>query len=502
MILALALACAAQASAPEATSSTTAVVVDATATLDPSDPGAAAAPLPPLPSDDDLRLLAADDIGVARGPLRRAARTAPSAATRALAVRLLATNDASLATARICARTLRLDVDVEPRRAAAECLGRLGPKLSGPQTPQLLAALNDPAIDVVTMAGWALSNVGDAAAVGPLAERIGHPDVRVGRLFHGYSERLRDRLNLRYGADIAPGSASSPTSVPPGAVLAFGANSLDAAASTAWLGIYGAMVGWLEGPLLVAAHGGTAGGDAAPLAALGVGAVAGAAMSAYGFARAPHLPLAHTVVQFGAFGTLAGYGAGLLAKNGAPAGVLAADGAVLGTLVGTGMGMVLVETAPPSMGALAAGMTAAVGVGAAGAALTTANGDAFDKNLGALLFAGSVAGAGTTLLLGQRDIGLFPVVGAAAGFGVGAGVGGIAASSMAGSTLTEQTGWVMVASMLVGAAGGGVLGAWLPADLDPLLGGRLTLNAPSLAVLPALGGNTQTAAVAVVSGAF
>jgi hypothetical protein len=501
MILALALACAAQTSAPEAPSSTTAVLVEATATLDPS-AAPEAEPLPPLPSDDDLRLLAADDIGVARSPLRRAARTAPSGATRALAVRLLATNDASLATARICARTLRLDVDVEARRAAAECLGRLGPKLSGPQTPQLLAALNDPAIDVVTMAGWALSNVGDAAAVGPLAERISHPDVRVGRLFHGYSERLRDRLNLRYGADITPGSASAPTSVPPGGVLAFGANNLDAAASTAWLGIYGAMVGWLEGPLVVAAHGGTAGGDAAPLAALGVGAITGAAMSAYGFARAPHLPLAHTVVQFGTFGTLAGYGAGQLAKNGAPAGVLSADAAVLGTLLGTGVGMILVETAPPSMGALAAGMTAAVGVGAAGATLTAANGDAFDKSLGALLFAGSVAGAGTTLLLGQQDIGLFPVVGAAAGFGVGAGAGIVVASSAAGSGFTDQSGWIVVAGMLAGAAGGGVLAAQLPGDLDPLLSGRLKLNAPSLAVLPALGGNTQPAAVAMLSGAF
>jgi hypothetical protein len=46
------------------------------------------------------------------------------------------------------------------------------------------------------------------------------------------------------------------------------------------------------------------------------------------------------------------------------------------------------------------------------------------------------------------------------------------------------------------------LAAQLPGDLDPLLSGRLKLNAPSLAVLPALGGNTQPAAVAMLSGAF
>jgi hypothetical protein len=226
-------------------------------------------------------------------------------------------------------------------------------------------------------------------------------------------------------------------------------------------------------------------------------------MSAYGFARAPHLPLAHTVVQFGTFGTLAGYGGGLLARSGAPAGVLAADGALLGTLVGTGVGMLLVEVSPPTMGALAAGMTAGVGVGTAGLVLTAYNGSSFDKSLGALLLAGSAAGASTTLLLGRHDIGLFPVVGAATGFGLGAGVGGIVASAVTGSSVgDEQTGWLLVSSMVAGAAVGGVLAARLPAELDPLLSGTLKLNAPSLALLPALGGNTQPAAVAMVSGAF
>ncbi|HEY1097456.1 MAG TPA: HEAT repeat domain-containing protein, partial [Myxococcota bacterium] len=235
MIVAVALALLAQVSAPVAApvaapSSTSseavvdprAVTVDAApagsgVSFDPDDPP----PVVDLPSDDQLRLLAQRDIAAARPTLRRAARTAERAGTRALAVRLLATNDASVATARICARALRLDVDANVRRAGAECLGRVGPRLGAPHTPALLAALDDPALDVVTMAGWGLANVGDAAAIGALNSRVTHPDVRVGRLFHGYTLRLRERLGLTYAGSndgtVAPRpSTKDPTAVPPG----------------------------------------------------------------------------------------------------------------------------------------------------------------------------------------------------------------------------------------------------------------------------------------------
>jgi hypothetical protein len=76
-------------------------IIGIVGTVDPA--GTAAVSV--LPTDDELRLLAERDLTQARAPLRRAARTADVAGTRALALRLLATHDASVATARICARS-------------------------------------------------------------------------------------------------------------------------------------------------------------------------------------------------------------------------------------------------------------------------------------------------------------------------------------------------------------------------------------------------------------
>jgi hypothetical protein len=452
--------------------------------------------------------MAERDIGAVRSALRRAARTSPSGPSRALALRLLATHDATVATARICARSLRLDADVAARRAAAECLGRVGPRLGAPHTPALIAALDDPALDVITMSGWALANVGDAAAVYPLTARASHEDVRVAKLFFGYAERLRDRLGLRYdGADPTQPprpSADEPTAVPPGVVLSFPALSVDSAAATGWLGIYGAMLGWVHGPLMLSAHGGQAGAEAGALAGLGLSALGAAAMSGYAYSRADRLVLAHTVVQLGTLGGLAGYGAGQLTAVGPASGVASANLSLLGSAVGIGLGMASVEARPPSVGALAAGLGVGAAVGVAGGTLAASYRYPFSQSLGAMLFAGGVAGAGTTLLLAEQDVGLFPVAGASAGALVGGGVGGLVAWAIEpdGGTATEATGWIVLLSMAAGAGLGGAVGWAVPSEGDPFLKSTLKLDPPSLAVLAPAAGLTEPAHVVAISGRF
>jgi hypothetical protein len=487
--------------------------------VDPAavDPAAAADAPPPLPDDDQLARLAAQDINVARAPLRRAARTASSATTRALALRLLAAHDAGTATARICARSLRLDDDAIVRRAAGECLGRLGGKLAGGHTPALVAALDDDAIDVVTMAGWALANVGDAASVHPVAARVAHPDERVARMFRGYALRLQDRWGLAAPPTSSSSSSSSsttppaaeagPTAAPPGVALTLPASGLDVALATGWLGLYGAMLGWFHGPLLFAAHGGPAGAEAGALAALGLSALGGAALSGYGFARADSLPLAHTVVQLGTFGTLAGYGAGQLVGFPPISGVAAANLAAVGSLAGMGLGMAFVEQNAPTMGALAAGIAASIGVGTASATLVSSYGYPFDQQLGVMLVTGAVAGAATTTLLARADVGLFPIAGATL---LGMAGGGVAAFGMAFvdgavdvfAPQTEATGWVVLSAIAAGAALGGALGWAIPADLDPLRAGTLKLQPPTLALLPGWGVRPEPTAMAALSGVF
>jgi hypothetical protein len=486
--------------------------IDRAAVSSAVDPAAAADEPPPLPDDDELARLAAQDINVARAPLRRAARTASSATTRAVALRLLAAHDAGTATARICARSLRLDDDATVRRAAGECLGRLGGKLAGGHTPALVAALDDDAIDVVTMAGWALANVGDAAAVHPVAARAAHPDERVARMFRGYALRLQDRWGLAAPPSSSsgvspPATEAGPTAAPPGVALTLAASGLDVALATGWLGLYGAMLGWFHGPLLFAAHGGPAGAEAGALAALGLSALGGAALSGYGFARADSLPLAHTVVQLGTFGTLAGYGAGQLVGFPPISGVAAANLAAVGSLAGMGLGMAFVEQNTPTMGALAAGIAASVGVGTAAATLVSSYGYPFDQQLGVMLVTGSVAGAATTTLLARADVGLFPVAGATL---LGMAGGGVAAFGMAFvdgavdvfAPQTEATGWVVLSAIAAGAALGGALGWAIPADLDPLRAGTLKLQPPTLALLPGWGVRPEPTAMAALSGVF
>lgn len=446
-------------------------------TLDP----ATDAELPPsFVGDAELTRLAEEDIEVARPLLRRAARSAADPGSRALALRLLGTHDASSATARICSRALRLDVDAGARRAAAECIGRVGAETGGPHTPALVAALSDGNIDVVTMAGWALANVGDAPAIKAVAERASHPDVRVARLFLGYAERMQSRLGLvsETRADDVERDPQGRRLVPPGYVMVSQAHGLDLAASTAWLGLYGGVLGWYHGAFLISAHGGQAGGDAAALAGLGGAAVGAALGSAYAFTRADTLPLAHTVVQLGTLGTFAGFGAGLLSGFPPTSSIAAANLSFAGTLAGTAAGIALVEARPPTVGSLGVGIVSGLSVGTAAGALWSGYGLGPQFAIGAALLAGSVAGAAGTVATADLDIGLFPLAGAAAGTLLGAGVGAGTAYALDPDGTTEATGWGITASTLAGTALGAVGGMLLPRHIDPLLRPELELFPP------------------------
>jgi len=503
-----------------------------TAVADPAvvDAAADVPVVPPLPSDDELQRLATQDMAAARAPLRRAARTASSSTTRALALRLLATNDVGSATARICGRALRIDVDALVRRGAAECLGRLGSRFGAPQTAALVAALGDPAVDVVTMAGWALAAVGDAGSVAAVVAGANHADPRVAALFRGYAGRLKDRYGLSAlpskavpsvgpasnGAAGPPspmpssgaaGDATAPTAVPPGVAVTFPARSVDVAAATGWLGLYGAVAGWFHGSLLVAALGGPEGAQSAALAGLGARALGAAALSTYAYGAADSLPRAQTVVQLGTLGAMAGYGAGQLVGFPPVSAVASANLSAVGTIAGMGLGMAFVAQNEPTMGALAAGVAATLATGTAGGVLASSYGYPFNQTLGVLLVTGAMAGAATTTLLARADVGLFPVAGATAGALVlgGAGAGLMAAIEpgiAVGRPQTEATGWVVLSSIALGAALGGAAGLLVPADLDPFRTGTLRLQPPTLALLPGAGLRPTPTTVAMIGGSF
>ena len=250
--------------------------------------------------------------------------------------------------------------------------------------------------------------------------------------------------------------AATPTAVPPGVALTLPARSVDVALATAWLGLYGAMTGWFHGPLLIAAHAGPTGAEVGTLAGLGLATVGGAALSGYAFSSADSLPRAHTVVQLGTFGALAGYGAGQLVGFPPVSAVASANLSTVGTLAGMGLGMAFVARNEPTLGALAAGMAASVTTGTAAGVLAASYGYPFDQTLGVTLATGGIAGVATTTLLGRSDIGLFPVAGATLG-GLVTGAGGALLMSVvepgpsAGLPQSEATGWVVLSSVAVGA---------------------------------------------------
>jgi hypothetical protein len=464
---------------------------------------AAEADLPPTFLDDaELARLAQQDIAAARPVLRRSARSAASLATRALAVRLLATYDPGTATARICARALRVDVEPGVRRGAAECLGRLGPEVGGPHTPALVAALGDGNIDVVTMAGWALANVGDAPAIAAVAERTRHPDVRVSRLFLGYAERMQARLGLYTEArgDEVERDAEGRRLIPPGYLLVAQAHGLDLAVSTGWLGLYGGVLGWYHGAFLLSAHGGQAGADASALGGLGGAAVGAALASAYAFTRADSLPLAHTVVQMGTLGTFAGFGAGMLSGFPPASSVAAANLSAAGTLAGTAAGIALVEARPPTVGALGLGMVTGLSVGTATGALWSGYRLGPQFSIGASLLVGSVAGAASTIAAADLDIGLFPLAGAATGGLLGAGASAAVFYGVEPNGFTEATGWGIASATLAGTALGAVGGMLLPRDIDPLLKPELQLFPPLIGA--AIGKDGEAVPTLAFGGAF
>jgi hypothetical protein len=470
-----------------------------------------------LPPDADLQRIAATDAGSARPVLRRAARSAPSTVTRALALRLLATHDASSSTGRICARLLRLDPESVVRRAAAECLGQIGSRHAAPQTPALVAALDDVAIDVVTMAGWALANVGDAGAIAALTPFLEHPDARVVNLFRGYFRRLRDRFGLAPPPTLAVATAPTdaatrvPTAAtraaPPGVALTLSLKETGTGLAIAWLGTYGAAVGMVQGPLLASAHGGPVGAEAGALVGLAAAAGGSAALAAYGAAADLTIPEAHTVVQLGTLAAIAGFGAGQLVGFPPVSAVASTNLSLVGTAAGIGLGVALVSHNAPTMGALAAGSAATAACGVAGSVLASSYSYPVNQSLGVGLLSAGIGGLATTMLLARVDLGLFPVVGAFVG---GSALGGVAALGaialdpgvLSGRPLTAATGWLVLSAMAGGSALGAAAGAWAPRGLDPFVANTLRLSPPTVGVLPRVGGPTSEAPFASIAGSF
>jgi hypothetical protein len=451
------------------------------------------AALPPLPSAQEIKNLARADPRFARPILRRAARTAPDARRRALGIVVLARVDPTRATSRICARALRIDPAPRVRRAAAECLGRLPPGASETQTPALVAALSESeALDVRTMAGWALANVGDTSAIVSVSALVQHEDERVARLFYEYALRLRSRHGLAMTVDDS--RAGQPRLVPPGDALVAQSSGIEIAASTAWMALYGGMTGWLHGGLFPAAHGGAGFQQASALTALG-GAVAGvAAGGAYGFFAADELPRAQTVVQIGTAGTLAGYGFGLLSAVGPEAGLNTASYSLTGSIAGIGVGVLMNETLRPTPGALALGVATGLGAAVSLGTVGLTYGFEAERFAGLMLLTGGAAGGLTTIVAAPYEIGLLPIVAGTASGLVGAAVSGSVvglaeAAQLAnpGSPITPGAGWAVAGGYVVGAALGGGAAYLLPRDLDPFLA---SLKNPGEAIPVALIGGT------------
>lgn len=441
--------------------------------------------------DSSLTTLAAGNIDEARPVLRRSARSAPSAVSRALALRLLAQHDGSAATVRICMRALRIDDSPLVRRAGAECLGWLGPPMSAFATPALVAALDDSDIDVVTMAGWALAVAGDSSCISAVAARTTHPDGRVALLFSTYTRRLLVRLEL---VPLEPmgraRDAAGRELVPPGATLNEARRDLEQAISVGWLGLYGASVGFLHGASLMTAHGGSGGTNAAGLAGLAGAALAAAAASGHALATAERLVQAHTIVHFGVAGTLAGWGAGILSGFPPSSAVSAANLSFVGTLAGTAAGYAMATAQTPSPGALGAGLATGLAGGVALGALWRGYGLASNFTMGVSLLGGSTAAMLGTLAFADTEVGLFPVAGALAGTLIGSGAGAMASIGPSASVLgNEAAGWTVAGATVAGAAAGVIVGLALPRRLDPLIGARLP---PASARLTAVEGHRGT----------
>jgi hypothetical protein len=480
----------------------------AAAPVDPAEAAPARAALPALPSADDIKNLASANARFARPILRRAARTAPDDTRRALALSVLARVDPTRATGRICARALSVDPSPRVRRTAAECLGRLPPGASEMQTPGLVAALKDPVLDVVTMAGWALANVGEASSLPAVTELSNHEDFRVARLFYEYALRLRTRHSLPLPPVEQPETGDARL-VPRGDALISQVSGLEVTASTAWLAMYGGMSGWLHGGLFPAAYGGSVGQNLSALTALG-GAVGGVAVGgAYGFFRARRLTLAHNVVQLGTAGTVVGYGLGLLSGGPPQSGINMASFGLTGSLAGTAAGIAINETLAPTPGALAlgasVGLGAAVSFGALGVGYSLTPG----ATIGVAMLSGGSAALLTTVVAAPYDFGLLPIVGGTAGgilvaTGAGLLVGIVETGQLVGAAQawTPGAGWAVASAYAAGAVVGGGLMFLVPKDLDPFGGDQLKVAPPTVAFIPDATDPSRSVPVALVGGTF
>lgn len=465
-------------------------------------------PLPRAPTAAEVRNLMDADPRFARPILRRAARTATDPAVRALSLLALARVDPSRATARICARSLRIDPAARVRRASGECLGRLPVEAAAGHTATLLAALDDEALDVRTMAGWALASVGDEAALAPVSARVNDPDPRVASLFYDYEQRLRARHGAPAVRVVDEKVVRGPRVVPPADALLPSRESVETTLATTWTALYGGMSGWLHGGFFPSAHGGPL-ADLASLSALG-GAVAGAAaFGAYGFLRAKKLTLAHNLVQLGTFGTLAGYGAGLLSGTGPQAGINMSSYSLSGGLVGTGVALAINEAYEPTPGALALGLATGFGTGVSFGSLARSYGGSFEGLVGAGLFFGGVSGALTTVIAAPYEIGLWPILGATVGGLAVASVTGVVLGVVEGAQLFEATrnytpgvGWAVAGGYALGACTGAALALLLPDELDPFLAGALRLRPPAITVLPDVVDARRTVTLASIGGTF
>jgi hypothetical protein len=474
--------------------------------------------IPPLPTADELRAMRDADPRETRAILRRAARTAPDAERRAIGLGLLARRDPTRATARICARALRVDDDPRVRRTGAECLGRLPPSLSVGHTPDLTAALDDENIDVVTMAGWALANGGDRSGLEPLTQRATHEDPRVARLFYGYTKRMRARLGIRDQAKkVVRAPPGTPQLVPRATELMNSDNNLESTFAGSWLAVYGGMVGWLHGTTFPAAYGGQGFQSSVPLTAL-AGTVTGLAVGgAYGFLRVKTLVPAHTVVQLGALGTLTGYGAGMLSAFPPKRGLNTAAFSLVGTTVGTTLGVVLVEMGGPTPGAVALGLSAAVGAGVTFGGLAAGYGFPLQQGpdgplggaVGVAFFAAGIGGTLTTLIAAPYDIRLADVTLATVGGLTGATVLGLTVGLIENGQLatefvnfTEGSGWAIAGGYAIGTALGIGVASLIPDDADPFAVAGLQLKPPTFAAIPDARDPRRTVPMALLEGSF
>jgi hypothetical protein len=442
----------------------------------PAVPDASPETAVPERTPQELQAMLGQGMDKARAEFRRAARTSSSPATRAYALQALGAYDPSPATARVCVRALGTDASVVGRRAGAECLGRLNEAHAKPHTAALVAALDDPSLDVQTMAGWALAASGDVAAYHVLEGRTAHPDGRVAALFVGYVERMRARIDASGTSatvELPPVAvdADGNTLVPPGFVMADGMFSFERALSVSWLATAGAVAGWTHGALMATAHGGSQGGVAAPIAGV-VAMAAGAALAgSYAFIRAPRLQSAHLAVQMAAAGAMVGFGAGQFAAQTPLSGVAAADLSLMGSLAGFGVAAAMTELGVvPTPTSLLAGLVVGSSSFVMAGSLASAYGLPNRIAQGGALVMGGVAASAVTLALRNENIGLYPLVGSAVGAALlGGGAGVLATVLEPSGTTTGASGYMVAGGVGLGLGAGALIGAMLP-GVDPFRG--------------------------------